>query len=100
MAAAASVGTSLPGDVASAPYDPATEQDQLIRDRVTRDAVTGDAVFRSVDYPVGAVILNLQGATDGGADVLRLFPGSAPDDLRAAQRFRALHAEEVEDYLK
>jgi uncharacterized protein (DUF433 family) len=90
---------TVPEDTAT-PYDPAAETDLLIRRHITRDPVTGDAVFVSVDYPVWAVLLNLQGATDGGADVLRLFPGLTADDLRAAARFWARYSQEIAPYLE
>lgn len=94
------VENAVPVAAPSAPYDPETETDQLIRTRITRDSVTGEAVFRSVDYPVWAIVLNLRGADDGGEDVLRLFPGLSAEDLWAANRFWALHSDDIRDRLE
>ena len=72
----------------SAPsFNPETEPDPLIRAHITMDPITGEAVFRAMDYPVWAVVLNLRASDHDWNEVQRTFPELPPAALRAAERF-------------
>ena len=99
---------SLAGQVSTAPskadvaaegpttsYDPETETDHLIREHITLDPVTGEAVFRAMNYPVWAVVLNLRATDYDWQEVRRTFPELPLAALRAAKRFWQRHPEDV-----
>lgn len=78
------------------PYDPDTEQEQLIRRYITRNPASGQAVLkRPWGYPVTAIVRNLLAAKGDRAVVRQSFPDLPEDAISAAERFFRLHRDDV-----
>lgn len=93
--------SAAPAPPAPASYDPAAEDDLLIRDHIELDPWEGEPIFRNKPYPiwVWAVLLNLRASGYDRPRVLRLFSELTPADLDAAQRFWRRYPAELQERL-